>query len=164
MEKTAVRSPLLGARATQVFDLARLQKAPIAVEAVARIDALLAIEREISGLAPEQRVQRAQPALVLAQKIWLRQQLAKLSRRSESVTAIDYSLKRWTVLTRRRPPVHGQQCCRARRALRRGRAQELDLRGPDESGHRTAAIYTLIETAKLNDSDSQASLADLLTF
>jgi Transposase IS66 family len=122
VEKTAVRSPLLGARATQVFDLARLQKAPIAVEAVARIDALLAIEREISGLAPEQRVQRAQPALVLAQKIWLRQQLAKLSRRSESVTAIDYSLKRWTVLTRRRPPVHGQQCCRARRALRRGRA------------------------------------------
>lgn len=40
----------------------------------------------------------------------------------------------------------------------------MDLRGPDESGHRTAAIYTLIETAKLNDSDSQASLADLLTF
>lgn len=121
-KKPRFEAPCWAHERRKIFDLARLQKAPIAVEAVARIDALLAIEREISGLAPEQRVQRAQPALVLAQKIWLRQQLAKLSRRSESVTAIDYSLKRWTVLTRRRPPVHGQQCCRARRALRRGRA------------------------------------------
>ena len=32
------------------FDLARLNKAPIAIEAVARIDALFAIEREINGL------------------------------------------------------------------------------------------------------------------
>jgi transposase len=32
------------------FDLARLKKAPIAIEAVKRIDALFAIEREINGL------------------------------------------------------------------------------------------------------------------
>ena len=46
------------------FDLARINKAPIASEAVARIDALFAIEREINGLAPQQRVgaHRAQPA------------------------------------------------------------------------------------------------------
>src|ERR687891_114292 len=31
------------------FDLARLNKAPIAIEAVARIDALFAIERDING-------------------------------------------------------------------------------------------------------------------
>src|SRR5216684_3717734 len=34
------------------FDLARLNKAPIAIEAVARIDALFAIERDINGLLP----------------------------------------------------------------------------------------------------------------
>ena len=34
------------------FDLARLSKAPIAAEAVKRIDALFAIEREINGLMP----------------------------------------------------------------------------------------------------------------
>ena len=34
------------------FDLARLSKAPIATEAVKRIDALFAIEREINGLMP----------------------------------------------------------------------------------------------------------------
>jgi transposase len=40
------------------FDLARLNKAPIAAEAVTRIDALFAIERDINGLTPR----RTQPA------------------------------------------------------------------------------------------------------
>ena len=47
------------------FELARLNKAPIAIEAVERIDALFAIEREINGLTPRAaraRAQRAQPA------------------------------------------------------------------------------------------------------
>ena len=47
------------------FDLARLNKAPIALEAVRRIDALFAIEREINGLPPDERRARppgAQPA------------------------------------------------------------------------------------------------------
>jgi transposase len=34
--------------------------------------------------------------------------------------------------------------------------------GPDQGGPRAAAIYTLIETAKLNDIDPQAWLADVL--
>ena len=38
------------------FDLARIKKAPIAIEAIKRIDALFAIEREINGLSPEQRL------------------------------------------------------------------------------------------------------------
>ncbi|MGZ3235670.1 MAG: IS66 family transposase, partial [Croceibacterium sp.] len=81
------------------FDLARLQKAPIAIEAIERIDALFAVEREINGLAPEQRLavrnERSRP-LVVELESWLRQQRAKLSRRSETAKAIDYSLKRWT--------------------------------------------------------------------
>ena len=39
------------------FDLARINKAPIAIETVARIDALLAIERDINGLPPADRRQ-----------------------------------------------------------------------------------------------------------
>ena len=35
--------------------------------------------------------------------------------------------------------------------------------GSDAGGHRAAAIYTLIETGKLNDVDPQAWLADVLT-
>jgi transposase len=34
--------------------------------------------------------------------------------------------------------------------------------GSDEGGRRAAAVYTLIETAMLNDIDPQAWLADLL--
>jgi transposase len=34
--------------------------------------------------------------------------------------------------------------------------------GSDNGGRRAAAIYTLIETAKLNDVDPQAWLADVL--
>jgi transposase len=40
----------------EFFDLARLNKAPIAIEAVKRIDALFAIERDINGMTPSQRV------------------------------------------------------------------------------------------------------------
>jgi transposase len=38
------------------LDLARINKAPIDSEAVTRIDALFAIEREINGAAAQQRV------------------------------------------------------------------------------------------------------------
>ena len=64
------------------YDLARLQKAPIAIEAVKRIDALFAIERESNGISPEQRLavrhERSRP-LIAALKTWLREQRAKLS-------------------------------------------------------------------------------------
>jgi transposase len=40
----------------KLFDLARLRKMPIAIEAVRRIDELFAIERQINGLTPDQRL------------------------------------------------------------------------------------------------------------
>ncbi|QQN65405.1 transposase [Bradyrhizobium diazoefficiens] len=42
------------------FDLARLRKAPISTEAVKRINLLFAIERKISGLAPQERLRARQ--------------------------------------------------------------------------------------------------------
>src|SRR5665213_788321 len=80
------------------FDLARIMKAPIAVEAIERIDALFAIEREINGALPEHRLtvrnERSRP-LMVELKSWLAQKRAKLSSKSETARAIDYSLKRW---------------------------------------------------------------------
>jgi transposase len=150
------------------FDLARLQKAPIAIEAVERIDALFAIEREINGLSSEQRRavrnERSRP-LVTELETWLRQQRAKLSRRSETAKAIDYSLKRWTALTRflddGRLCMSNNAAERAVRCVALGR-KNWTFAGSDHGGHRAAAIYTLIETAKLNDVDPQAWLADVL--
>ena len=85
------------------FDLARINKAPIAVEAVERIDALFALEREINGMTPQERVrvrnERSRP-LVIELESWLREQRARVSKNSETGKAIDYSLKRWAALTR----------------------------------------------------------------
>ena len=84
------------------FDLARLTKAPIAAEAVKRIDVLFAIEREINGLAPQERLrvrqERSRPLIVELQA-WLREQRAKLSRNNDTTKAINYCLSRWDAFT-----------------------------------------------------------------
>jgi transposase len=150
------------------FDLARINQAPIASEAVARIDALFAIEREINGLAPPQRVgvrtERSRP-LVTALESWLREQRVRVSKNSDTGKAIDYSLKRWTALTRFLDD--GRLCMTNNAAERELRAIAVGRRnwtfaGSDEGGRRAAALYTLIATAKLNDVDPQAWLADVL--
>jgi len=150
------------------FDLARINKAPIATEAVACIDALFAIEREINGLAPRQRVgvrtERSRP-LVVALETWLCEQRARVSKNSDTGKAIDYSLKRWTALTRFLDD--GRVCMTNNAAERELRAIAVGRRnwtfaGSDEGGRRAAALYTLIATAKLNDVDPQAWLADVL--
>jgi transposase len=150
------------------FDLARLQKAPIAIEAVERIDVLFAIEREINGLSPQQRcavrAERSRP-LIAELEIWLREQRAKLSSKNETAKAIDYSRKRWPALTRFLDD--GRLCMSNNAAERTLRCVAVGRRnwtfaGSDEGGHRAAAMYTLIETAKLNDIDPQAWLAYLL--
>src|SRR6266516_4174280 len=85
------------------FDLARLKKAPIAIETVERIDAVFTIEREINGMTPDERLrvrnERSRP-LVAALEAWLRERRAQLSGQSETGKAIDYSLKRWAALAR----------------------------------------------------------------
>jgi len=58
--------------------------------------------------------------------------------------------------------VHDEQCRRARATLCRGRPSQLDLPGSDEGGRRAAAVYTLVETAKLSGVDPRAWLADVL--
>ena len=50
------------------FDLARLNKAPIAIEAVARIDGLFAVERDINGLRPDERRQVPHERVALASR------------------------------------------------------------------------------------------------
>ncbi len=150
------------------FDLARINKAPIAIEAVKRIDALFVIEREINGMTPEQRVgvrnKRSRP-LVIELETWLRAQRGKVSKNSEIGKAINYSLKRWTALTRflddGRLCMSNNAAERALRGIAVGR-HNWTFAGSDEGGRRAAAIYTLIETAKLNDVDPEAWLADVL--
>jgi len=150
------------------YELAAVKKAPIAIEAVQRIDALFALEREINGVASERRLairtERARP-LVTALEAWLRTQRARLSSKSEVARAIDYALKRWDALTRflddGRLCLSNNAAERALRGVAVGR-HNWTFAGSDEGGRRAAAIYTLIETAKLNGVDPRAWLADVL--
>ena len=151
------------------FDLARLNKVPIAIEAVARIDALLDIERDINGLSPDARrkvrQERSRPR-VAALEAWLRENYAKLSAHNKLAKAIAYSLNCWQALTRFLDD--GRLCMtnnaaeRALRCVAVGR-HNWTFAGSDAGGQRAAAIYTLIESCKLNDVDPQAWLTDVLT-
>ena len=150
------------------FDLARLNKAPIAIEAVARIDALFTIEREINGKPPAERRrvrQERSRTRVEALESWLREHYDRLSPNSQVAKAIAYSLNRWDGLARFLDD--GRLCMtnnaaeRALRGIAVGR-HNWTFAGSDAGGRRAAAIYTLIETAKLNDIDPQAWLTDVL--
>ena len=151
----------------KVFELADLQKAPIAIEAVTRIDAIFAIEREINGRPPEERqavrADRSRP-LVNALEAWLRANRAKLSPKVRMAVAIDHMLKRWPVtrfLDDGRICLSNNAAERSIRPIAVGR-RNWTFAGSDTGGHRAAALYTLIETAKLNGIDPQAWLADVL--
>jgi transposase len=150
------------------FELADLRKAPLAVEAVRCIDALFAIERTINGLSAGDRLtmrqQQSRP-IVADLEHWMRTERARLSRHAETAKAIDYMLTRWPAFTRflddGRICLSNNAAERALRGVALGRRAWL-FAGSDRGGERAAAIYTLIATAKLNDVNPQAWLADLL--
>ena len=151
------------------YELATLKKAPIAIEAVRRIDELFAIEREINGLPAKARLalrqERSRP-LVTELEAWLRAERAKLSSKNPVAKAINYSLKRWAAMTRfladGRICLSNNAAERSLRGIAVGR-HNWTFAGSDRGGQRAAAIYTLIETCKLNDIDPRAWLADVLT-
>ncbi len=141
---------------------------PLAFEAVQRIDALFDIEREINGTSAEERlaVRAERSALVLAElEAWMRGERARLSRHAPVAKAMDYMLKRWPGFSRfledGRICLTNNAAERALRGIALGRKSWL-FAGSDRGGERAALIYTLIVTAKMNDVDPQAWLADVL--
>jgi transposase len=141
---------------------------PIALEAVKRIDALFDIERGINGQSAEERlrVRREQSApLVAALEAWLREQRSRLSNSSSVSKPIDYMLKRWARFARflddGRVCLTNNAAERALRGFALGRKSWL-FAGSERGADRAAAMTTLIMTAKLNDVDPQAWLADVL--
>jgi transposase len=141
---------------------------PIALEAVRRIDVLFDIERGINGLSAEERlrVRREKSAPVLtALEAWLRDERARLSRSASVAKPIDYMLKRWDRFTRfiddGRICLTNNAAERALRGFALGRRSWL-FAGSERGADRAAAMATLIMTAKLNDVDPLAWLADVL--
>ena len=152
----------------KLFDLAQLAKAPLAAEAVRRIDAIFDAERTINGLPAEQRmaVRQAHVTPLMAElESWMRAARARMSRHAEVGKAMDYMLKRWDTFSRflddGRICLTNNAAERALRGVALGRKAWL-FAGSDRGGERAAAMYSLIVTAKLNDVDPRAWLADVL--
>lgn len=139
---------------------------PLAIEAVRLIDAVFAIfdaERAINGLPAEQRLTVRQEhiaPLVADLEVWMR-----ATRHADLAKAMDYMLKRWDAFTRFL--IDGRICLTNNAAERELRGVALGQKawlfaGSDRGGERAAAMYSLIATARLNDLDPYAWLADVL--
>ena len=85
------------------YDLHVAHHSPVAQEALERIAALYAIEKEIRGRPPDERREirqtRARPLLESLHE-WLESCLTKLSQKSDTTAAVKYALGRWEALTR----------------------------------------------------------------
>src|SRR5205814_1929 len=128
-----------------------------------------AAERAINGRSADARLaaRRSDAAPLVAELIaWLRKERGRLSRHNEVAKAMDYMLKRIDAFTRflddGRICLSNNAAERALRGIALGRKAWL-FAGNDRGGERAASMYTLIETAKLNDVDPQAWLADVLS-
>jgi hypothetical protein len=95
----------------------------------------------------------------------MKQERAKLSRHNDVAKAMDYMLKRVDAFTRfledGRICMSNNAAERALRGIALGRKSWL-FAGSDRGGERAAVMYTLIQTARLNNIDPQAWLADVL--
>jgi transposase len=141
---------------------------PVALEAVRRIDAVFDIERTINGLSAEERlaVRHEQSAPLVAElEEWLRDERSRMSRSASVAKPIDYMLRRWDRFARfledGRICLTNNAAERALRGFALGRKSWL-FAGSDRGADRAAAMTTLIMTAKLNDVDPLAWLADVL--
>ncbi len=144
---------------------------PTTSEAIERIAALYAIEAEIRGSTPEVRRSvsqaRAKP-LLESMRTGLEATLAKLSRKSDTATAIRYTSSRWQAThppCGRRPTRDRQQRRRTRGARRRprplGRKNYLSC-GSNAEGERATANHSMLGSAKLNGLGPELYLQQVL--
>ena len=143
---------------------------PVALEAVTRIDALFDVERQINGLDDTSRLaarQRLSRPLVEELHDWMRAERDTMSKHNPVAKAIAYMFKadRWEAFTRfledGRICITNNAAERALRGVALGRKSWL-FAGSERGGDRAAFMYSLIVTAKMNDIDPQAWLADVL--
>jgi len=151
------------------YDLQEAHKSPVATEALERIGALYAIEKEIRGRPPDERRearnQRSRP-LLASLKQWFEETLGKLSTKSDTAMAVRYALGRWEALLRfcddGNIEIDNNAAERALRVVALGRKNFL-FAGSDGGGESAAALYSLIGTAKLNGIDPEGYLRNVLS-
>jgi transposase len=151
----------------KIYDVHVDTGSPLAKAALERIAELFAIEADISGRPPTERlaVREVQSVPRLGElERFLRAALSQISGKSTLAGAIRYALSRWDALTRYtcdgRLEMSNNAAERAIRPLVLGRKNYL-FAGSDSGGVRAAKMYTIIESAKLNGLDPEAYLRDI---
>jgi transposase len=151
----------------KIFDVWEATKSPAAKEAIDRIGAVYAIEAKARFAPADERVQhRAETAPLLASFFdWADKVVTRLSAKSELAEALRYTIKRREALTRfvtdGRLEVDNNIAENAMRGIALGRKNYL-FAGSDTGGDRAASMYTIVQTAKLNDLNPEVYLRDTL--
>ncbi len=152
----------------KVFDIHQTKPTALTCHILERIGALYAIEAEIRGHPPDQRRRvrqdRTRPLIAELREV-LDDALRRLSPKAAMAKAIVYGTKRWPALTRftgdGRLEIDNNIAERSMRGIAVGRRNWL-FAGSKVGGERAAAIYTIIETCKLNGVDPQTYIADVI--
>ncbi|GJH07158.1 IS66 family transposase [Paraburkholderia terrae] len=138
-------------------------------EVLDMIGELYSIEASIRGSPADDRLrvrqEKSKPLLATIQT-WMKNTLAKLSKKSETAKAINYSLNQWDALTLYcedgRVEISNVLAENALRCVALGRKNFMFC-GSDSGGERAAAMYSLIGSCKLNGIDPRAYLTHVLT-
>ena len=150
------------------FDLHAASGSPMALEALNRIAALYAIERQSKDMDVAARTQlRQDETLPLLQSMhdWLLKTRVTVANGGGTAKAMDYSLRRWAALslyaTDGRLPIDNNPVENVIRPIAIGKKNWLFV-GSERAGQRAAAIQSLLATAKLNGLDPAAWLRETL--
>jgi transposase len=152
----------------KIFDVWETTKSTVAKAALDQIAQFYAIEDKARFAAPAERLQHraAVTPLLDAFFVWAQNAERKLSARSELAEALRYIIRRRTALTRfatdARLEADNNIAENAIRGIALGRRNWL-FAGSHSGGERAAAMYSILQTAKLNGVNPQAYLTDTLS-
>lgn len=152
----------------KIFENHQTSPTPLTTDLLERIARLYRIEEEIRGSPTDvrQRQRQERSRLVIEDlRAAIDDALRRLSPKSAMAKALSYGRKRWDALTRfldwGTAEIDNNAAERAMRTVAIGRKNWL-FAGSKAGGERAAAIYTVIETCKLNGVEPQAYIADVI--
>lgn len=138
------------------YDITQSGPSPLADDAIAIIQSLYVIEKQVRGQPPDERQHiRATHAKPILERFhtWLQSTLRTLSKGSPLSKAIHYALKQWEALVAYvddgYAEIDNNSAERSLRPIALGRKNYL-FAGSVAGGERAAVLYSILGTAKLN--------------
>lgn len=150
-----------------IFEVWETTKSPVAKAGLDQIALIYAIEDKARFAPPAERLAHRADTIPLIDAFfaWAQTTERKLSARSGLAEALRYMIKRRTALTRfatdARLEADNNIAENAIRPIALGRRNWL-FAGSNTGGERAAAMYSILQTAKLNNLNPEAYLADTL--